>query len=159
MTTVRRTDSGKDARSDTIERTNPHAQTTRNIRKTISATAVTRVGNTRAMACEIMTMRLQHTRNKATSILGLVATVKSRPRPPLPLLPTPPAPVAVPLITRPKPRARASEAPSALRHSHTSFYVEPTGSSAACFKVSRRYAGDGSLRLERRSPPSGHGTL
>ena len=33
MTTVRRTDSGKDARSDTIERTNPHAQTTRKIRK------------------------------------------------------------------------------------------------------------------------------
>ena len=36
---------------------------------------------------------------------------------------------------------------------------EPTGSFAACYKVSRRYAGDGSLHLERCSPQSGHGSL
>ena len=45
------------------------------------------------------------------------------------------------------------------RHIHTCFYVEPKGSYPACFKVSRHYAGDGSLRLERSSPQPGHGSL
>ena len=41
------------------------------------------------------------------------------------------------------------------RHSHACFCEGPTGSFAPCYKVSRRYAGDGSLRLERRSPGMG----
>ena len=45
------------------------------------------------------------------------------------------------------------------RHSYTCFRVESTGSSAACHKVSRRYAGDGSLHLKHRSPQPGHGGL
>ena len=45
------------------------------------------------------------------------------------------------------------------RHSHTRFYVEPTGSSVACYKVCRRYAGNEILRLERRSPQPEHGSL
>ena len=37
------------------------------------------------------------------------------------------------------------------QHSHNCFCEEPTGSFAACHEVLRRYAGDGSLRLERFS--------
>ena len=48
---------------------------------------------------------------------------------------------------------------STKRHSHICFYVEPTDSSAACYKVIRHYAGDGSLRFKRRSPQPGHGSL
>ena len=48
---------------------------------------------------------------------------------------------------------------STQRHSHTYFGEEPTGSFAACYEVSRCYAGDGSLRLERRSSQPRHGRL
>ena len=48
---------------------------------------------------------------------------------------------------------------STQRHSHTCFCEEPTGSFAACYEVSRCYAGDGSLRLERRSSQPRHGSL
>ena len=48
---------------------------------------------------------------------------------------------------------------STQRHSHTCFFEEPTGSFAACYKVSRRYTGDGSLRLELCSPQPGHESL
>ena len=37
------------------------------------------------------------------------------------------------------------------RHSHTCFYVESKGSSAAYYNIIRRYAGDRYLRLKRRS--------
>ena len=47
---------------------------------------------------------------------------------------------------------------STQRHSHT-YFCELTGSFAACYKVSRRYAGDGSLCLERRSSQPRHGSL
>ena len=42
------------------------------------------------------------------------------------------------------------------RHSHTYFCEELTGSFAACYEVSRGYADDGSLRLERRSVGDGN---
>ena len=45
------------------------------------------------------------------------------------------------------------------RHGHTYFCEEPTCSFTAFYEVSRRYAGDGSLRLERRPPRPGHGSL
>ena len=48
---------------------------------------------------------------------------------------------------------------STQRRSHTYFCEESTGSFAACYEVSRRYAGDESLRLERRPPWPGHGSL
>ena len=48
---------------------------------------------------------------------------------------------------------------STQRYSHTCFCEEPTGFFAACYGVSRRYAGDGSLRLERRSSQPRHGSL
>ena len=38
---------------------------------------------------------------------------------------------------------------STQRHSHACFCEEPTGSFAASYEVSRRYAGNGCLRLER----------
>ena len=45
------------------------------------------------------------------------------------------------------------------RHSRTCSYVNPTGSSAACYKVLRHYAGDRSLRLERPSSQPRNGSL
>ena len=45
------------------------------------------------------------------------------------------------------------------RHSHTYFCEEPTGFFAACYEVSKRCAGDGSLRLERRSSQPRNGGL
>ena len=45
------------------------------------------------------------------------------------------------------------------RHSHTCVCEKPTGSFDAGYEVSRRYVGDGSLRLERRSSQPWHGSL
>ena len=45
------------------------------------------------------------------------------------------------------------------RHGHTYFCEEPTCSFTAFYEVSRRYAGDGSLRLERHSPQPWYGSL
>ena len=38
------------------------------------------------------------------------------------------------------------------RHSYTCTCEDSTGSFAVCYKVSLRYAGDGSMHLEHRSP-------
>ena len=60
MTTVRRTDVGKLACSDTVARTNPRAQKNRKNTKPIAAAAVTRVDITRVKDSKT-TQRLQHT--------------------------------------------------------------------------------------------------
>ena len=128
-------------------------------------------------------MASTHARRTVTSSLGLATTAESPPRPPLPLLPPPLASGTVlhinftrcsyyRLVQRPAPISLdsciacwvfaqhvVSHIRSTQRHSHTYFCEEPTGSFAACYEVSRRYAGDGCLRLARRSSQPRHGSL
>ena len=178
---MRCTGVGKRAWTVTVERKKLRDQT-RKPTSTITAAVVTRVGNTRSKASPPHKMTVSpHARNKVTSSLSLVTTVESPPRPPLPLLPALLAPVMVqntlisqgaratgsssaqrrpvsiaasPVGSRPSTSSRISG-----RNSHTYFCEEPTGSFAACCEVTKRYAGDGSLRLERRSSQLRHRSL
>ena len=147
---------------------------------TIAAAMVTRVGNTRAKVSPLhKTTVSTHLRNKVTSSRCLVTLVEC---PPFPLLPPPLASVMMQnvnftrcscskLVQRPAPTSLVSclacrvaqhvipYIRSTQRRSHTYFCEESTGSFAACYEVSRRYAGDESLRLERRSSQPRHGSL
>ena len=158
------------------------ARSNKKNQNTIASAVVTRVGNTRAkVSLPHKTTASTHLQKKVTSGRGLVTLLDCPPRPPLPLLPALLAPVMVqntlisqgaratgsssaqrrpvsiaasPVGSRPSTSSRISG-----RNSHTYFCEEPTGSFAACCEVTKRYAGDGSLRLERRSSQLRHRSL